>query len=194
MTAGLPLASTQATGLPEEAIAAIRQVLASHPEVEAAILYGSRALGRHRPTSDIDLTLIGPAISAAALLPEIEVAAATASCSPWSTAQAKPRLRFRSSGSCSRPAGISPASPPAGPASCFWPIATTSPIRPSPASPASKTMPWSASNPMPCARRAGCPPTPRVSHHLPDLHERALGGGPTLSSPLAVVKAALIFP
>jgi predicted nucleotidyltransferase len=42
-------------------------VLASHPEVEAAILYGSRALGRHRPASDIDLTLLGPAISAAVL-------------------------------------------------------------------------------------------------------------------------------
>ena len=67
MTAGLPLASTEATGLPEAAITAIRQVLASHPEVEAAILYGSRALGRHRPASDIDLTLIGPAIGAAAL-------------------------------------------------------------------------------------------------------------------------------
>ena len=38
MTAGLPLASTEATGLPEAAITAIRQVLASHPEVEAAIL------------------------------------------------------------------------------------------------------------------------------------------------------------
>ena len=38
MTASLPLASTQATGLPEVAITAIRQVLASHPEVEAAIL------------------------------------------------------------------------------------------------------------------------------------------------------------
>jgi len=42
-------------------------VLASHPEVEAAILYGSRALGRHRPASDIDLTLIGPALNATAL-------------------------------------------------------------------------------------------------------------------------------
>jgi predicted nucleotidyltransferase len=62
-----PLASTQATGLPDAAIAAIRQVLASHPEVESATLYGSRALGRHRPASDIDLTLIGPAISAATL-------------------------------------------------------------------------------------------------------------------------------
>jgi len=67
VTASPPLASAQATGLPEAAIAAIRQVLVSHPEVEAAVLYGSRALGRHRPASDIDLTLIGPAISAAAL-------------------------------------------------------------------------------------------------------------------------------
>ncbi len=67
MTASSPLASAQVTGLPEAAIAAIRQVLASHPEVKVAILYGSRALGRHRSASDIDLTLIGPAISAAAL-------------------------------------------------------------------------------------------------------------------------------
>ena len=71
MTASLPLATTESTGLPEAAITAIRQVLASHPEVEAAILYGSRALGRHRPASDTDLTLIGSAISAA-LLAHIE--------------------------------------------------------------------------------------------------------------------------
>jgi predicted nucleotidyltransferase len=67
MTLSPPLASTQATGLPDAAIAAIRQVLASHPEVESAALYGSRALGRHRPASDIDLTLIGSTISAASL-------------------------------------------------------------------------------------------------------------------------------
>ena len=67
MTLSRLLASSQSIGLPDAAIAAIRQVLASHREVEAAILYGSRALGRHRPASDIDLTLIGPAISAAAL-------------------------------------------------------------------------------------------------------------------------------
>ena len=67
MTLSPPLASTQATGLPDAALTAIRQVLASHPEVESATLYGSRALGRHRPASDIDLTLIGPAISAATL-------------------------------------------------------------------------------------------------------------------------------
>jgi len=59
--------SNQAIGLPDAALTAIRQVLVSHPEVEAAILYGSRALGRHRPASDIDLTLIGPSISAASL-------------------------------------------------------------------------------------------------------------------------------
>lgn len=64
MTVHPPPATAQAIGLPEAAVTAIRQVLASHPEVEAAILYGSRALGRHRPASDIDLTLLGPAISA----------------------------------------------------------------------------------------------------------------------------------
>jgi uncharacterized protein len=67
VTLSLPPAALRASGLPDTAIEAIRQVLARHPEVEAAILYGSRALGRYRPASDIDLTLIGPAISAAAL-------------------------------------------------------------------------------------------------------------------------------
>jgi predicted nucleotidyltransferase len=67
MTSRPHLATAQAIGLPEAVVVAIQQVLASHPEVEAAILYGSRALGRHRPASDIDLTLIGPAIGAAAL-------------------------------------------------------------------------------------------------------------------------------
>ena len=60
MTVQPPAATAQAIGLPEAAVIAIRQVLASHPEVEAAILYGSRALGRHRPASDVDLTLVWP--------------------------------------------------------------------------------------------------------------------------------------
>lgn len=67
MTATAPLPSAQSIGLPDSALVAIRRVLSSHPEVEAAILYGSRALGRHRPASDIDLTLIGSTLSAAAL-------------------------------------------------------------------------------------------------------------------------------
>ncbi|MFZ0408301.1 MAG: nucleotidyltransferase domain-containing protein [Cyanobium sp.] len=53
----------QRFGLSEKAIAAIQQVLAAHPEVEAAILYGSRALGRQRRGSDIDLTLVGPRLT-----------------------------------------------------------------------------------------------------------------------------------
>ena len=68
VTLSNPSATTsQATGLPESAIGAIQEVLASHPEVEAAILYGSRALGRHRPASDIDLTLMGSGLDGAAL-------------------------------------------------------------------------------------------------------------------------------
>ena len=57
-----PPQTPQRFGLPEHAIQAIQQVLAAYPEVEQAIVYGSRALGRQRPASDIDLTLIGPAI------------------------------------------------------------------------------------------------------------------------------------
>ncbi|MEA5416401.1 nucleotidyltransferase domain-containing protein [Synechococcus sp. BA-132 BA5] len=67
MISSAPLASAQAIGLPESAMAAIQRVLATYPVVEAAILYGSRALGRHRSASDIDLTLTGHAISNATM-------------------------------------------------------------------------------------------------------------------------------
>ena len=46
-------------GLPESTVERIRCVLAHFPEVEKAVLYGSRAKGTHRPGSDIDLTLCG---------------------------------------------------------------------------------------------------------------------------------------
>jgi len=46
-------------GLNESTIRAIHQVLARHPQVEEAIIYGSRAKGNFRPGSDIDLTLNG---------------------------------------------------------------------------------------------------------------------------------------
>lgn len=46
-------------GLSPATVAAIRAVLTRYPEVESAILYGSRAKGTHRPGSDIDLTLTG---------------------------------------------------------------------------------------------------------------------------------------
>ena len=46
-------------GLPEHTVAQIRAVLAQYPEVERAVLYGSRAKGNYKPGSDIDLTLHG---------------------------------------------------------------------------------------------------------------------------------------
>lgn len=46
-------------GLPESTIEKISNVLARYPQVERAILYGSRAKGNYKNGSDIDLTLLG---------------------------------------------------------------------------------------------------------------------------------------
>jgi predicted nucleotidyltransferase len=46
-------------GLKTETIIAIQEVFGKFPEVEKAILYGSRAKGNYRSGSDIDLTLTG---------------------------------------------------------------------------------------------------------------------------------------
>lgn len=46
-------------GLDQEDVDAICGMLASNPKIERAIIYGSRAKGNYRPSSDIDLTLIG---------------------------------------------------------------------------------------------------------------------------------------
>jgi predicted nucleotidyltransferase len=46
-------------GLPPSAIEGIRTVLSHYPQVEKAILYGSRAKGNYKNGSDIDLTLRG---------------------------------------------------------------------------------------------------------------------------------------
>ncbi len=46
-------------GLPSATVEKISAVLAGHPAVERAVLYGSRAKGNHRHGSDIDLTLVG---------------------------------------------------------------------------------------------------------------------------------------
>lgn len=46
-------------GLKDETVDKICEVLAGHPEVESAILYGSRAKGNYRNGSDIDMTLTG---------------------------------------------------------------------------------------------------------------------------------------
>lgn len=48
-------------GLKEATIQKICTVLAAYPQVEQAILYGSRAKGNYKNGSDIDLTLLGNA-------------------------------------------------------------------------------------------------------------------------------------
>ncbi|MEW5718635.1 MAG: nucleotidyltransferase domain-containing protein [Chloroflexota bacterium] len=48
-------------GLPETTVEKICGVLARYPQVEQAILYGSRAKGTYKNGSDIDLTLRGGA-------------------------------------------------------------------------------------------------------------------------------------
>lgn len=46
-------------GLTSEDWGRIERVLASHPKIEAVILFGSRAKGIHKPGSDVDLALVG---------------------------------------------------------------------------------------------------------------------------------------
>lgn len=46
-------------GLKETTIQQICDVLARHPQVDKAVLYGSRAMGRFKNGSDIDITLFG---------------------------------------------------------------------------------------------------------------------------------------
>ena len=55
-------------GLKPEVIAKINRVLAAHPGVEQALLYGSRAKGNYRPGSDIDLCLVGDTLTLTQLL------------------------------------------------------------------------------------------------------------------------------
>ena len=58
-------------GLSDSTVERICEVLAHHPEVKKAMLYGSRAKGTHHPGSDIDLTLCGNRLDHA-LLTRIE--------------------------------------------------------------------------------------------------------------------------
>ncbi len=50
-------------GLTDGTVAQIHEVLARFSEVEKAMLYGSRAKGNYKPGSDIDLTLMGAAVT-----------------------------------------------------------------------------------------------------------------------------------
>lgn len=46
-------------GLPPESVEKLCSVFLSHPQIEKVVLYGSRALGTYRESSDIDLTVVG---------------------------------------------------------------------------------------------------------------------------------------
>lgn len=50
-------------GLPQDTINKISEVFGLHPEVSKVILYGSRAKGTYKNSSDIDLTVVGDDIS-----------------------------------------------------------------------------------------------------------------------------------
>jgi predicted nucleotidyltransferase len=65
---------TQPPDLPPRALDLIRAVLARHPAVTGAILFGSRAKGTAQPGSDIDLALEGIAdpLQAEAIASELE--------------------------------------------------------------------------------------------------------------------------
>ena len=50
-------------GLTQETVEQIHEMLARFPEVEKAVLYGSRAKGNFKTGSDIDLTLLGAGLT-----------------------------------------------------------------------------------------------------------------------------------
>ena len=55
-------------GLPEADSRRLLGLIQTHPSVKQVMLYGSRALGRQRPGSDIDLCLEAPAMTLGELL------------------------------------------------------------------------------------------------------------------------------
>lgn len=64
----------QGTGLSDEEWRLIRSVLAAHPELTQVKLFGSRAKGNAKPTSDIDLAFFGEvdALQAQSIQAELE--------------------------------------------------------------------------------------------------------------------------
>lgn len=52
-------------GLSDAQFEEIVQILASYPQIEAAVLFGSRALGTFKEASDVDIALKGERVNAA---------------------------------------------------------------------------------------------------------------------------------
>jgi proline iminopeptidase len=50
-------------GLSESILTQMRDVIAKYPEIDRALIFGSRAKGNHRDDSDIDLAILAPIMS-----------------------------------------------------------------------------------------------------------------------------------
>ena len=50
---------TSRFGLASSDIEKLQSVLARYPDIQKAVIYGSRAKGNYRTSSDIDITLVG---------------------------------------------------------------------------------------------------------------------------------------
>lgn len=62
--AATPSSEGDATfGLSAHALDLLRSVFLNYPAVERVIVYGSRAIGKYRNGSDIDITLVGTALT-----------------------------------------------------------------------------------------------------------------------------------
>ena len=55
-------------GIPDAESTKVLELIQRHPRVRQVVLYGSRALGRHRPGSDLDLCLDAPDMELGELL------------------------------------------------------------------------------------------------------------------------------
>lgn len=68
----MTVASGELGGLPARTLGEIASVLQRFPDIRWVKLYGSRAMGRHRPGSDIDLAFSAPIDHTAALAGALE--------------------------------------------------------------------------------------------------------------------------
>ena len=55
-------------GIPQADSQRLLELIRSHPHVQKNVLYGSRALGRQRAGSDIDICLVAPSMALGELL------------------------------------------------------------------------------------------------------------------------------
>lgn len=54
---------TISTGLTEQHLAILSQACGRYPEIEDAVIFGSRAKGNYKPGSDIDIAIKGPQVT-----------------------------------------------------------------------------------------------------------------------------------